>query len=119
MLKQRIGDSGKSTDEFDVDPFFRGQKIPAIMEVDVPQGSIRAPPTLLSDQLLQCYFQEYHQLFPILHRPTFLGLYKKLVNDDGAAASTLSDHEVAQLFLVFATAHQQIEVRLSRLHSGG
>ena len=110
MLRQRLGDAGHSTEKFEVDGFFKGQKVVISKDIDIPKGSIRAPPTLLSDQLVQAYFQEYHLLFPVLHRLSFLGLYQKLVNDDGAAASTLRDHEVAQLFLVFATAHQHLEV---------
>lgn len=60
----------------------------------------------MSDHLLQSYFQEYHPLFPVLHRPTFLASYEKLVSGDGSQVNTLPHHSVAQLFLVFAIAQQ-------------
>ncbi|PWW78272.1 hypothetical protein C7212DRAFT_25197, partial [Tuber magnatum] len=66
----------------------------------------KTPPRLLSDHLLVSYFQEYHPLFPVLHRPTFLASYKKLVSGDGSEANTLPHHSVAQLFLVFAIAQR-------------
>ncbi|KAF2126802.1 transcriptional activator protein-like protein acu-15 [Dothidotthia symphoricarpi CBS 119687] len=41
--------------------------------------SFKAPPRLVSDQMINIFFQEWAPLFPILHRPTFLSLYEKYV----------------------------------------
>lgn len=105
-LKQRMKEGGRYTVEFETEQFFQGQPC-AIATDSVPQlEGIKPPPRLLSDHLLVSYFQEYHPLFPVLHRPTFLSTYEKLVADSTSAAS-LPAHDVAKLFLVFAIALQQ------------
>lgn len=60
-----------------------------------------APPRLLSDQLINIFFQEWAPLFPILHRPTFLALYGRYVAD---STSVTDSAELACLNLVFAIA---------------
>jgi hypothetical protein len=95
--------------DFETEQFFQGT--PAIVPESYSQTeAIKAPPRLLSDHLLVAYFQEYHPLFPVLHRPTFLASYEKLVSTDPSAAAGLSQHDIAKLFLVFAIALQQQEV---------
>ncbi|QIW95548.1 hypothetical protein AMS68_001066 [Peltaster fructicola] len=60
-----------------------------------------APPRMLSDQLVNIYFQEWAPLFPVLHRPTFLTTYERFVADP----EIISDRaELAHLNLVFAIA---------------
>src|SRR4051812_10799480 len=71
----------------------------------------KAPPRMISDLLINGFFQEYHPLFPVLHRPTFLGLYENLVNQESCSPKFPRDnHELAQLYLVFAIASSQTEV---------
>jgi hypothetical protein len=63
--------------------------------------SFKAPPRLVSDQMINIFFQEWAPLFPILHRPTFLSLYEHYV----ASPDTMSDKKsIAQLNLVFGIA---------------
>ena len=67
----------------------------------------RVPPRLLSDQLINIFFQEWAPLFPVLHRPTFLKLYADYVSQPEA----LNDgHSLAQLHLVFGIAALSSEV---------
>jgi hypothetical protein len=70
----------------------------------------KAPPRLVSDQLINVYFQEWAPLFPILHRPTFLGLYEKYVADSDQITDKA---EVAQLNLVFGIAELSRGTRIS------
>ncbi|KAI5793106.1 fungal-specific transcription factor domain-containing protein [Geopyxis carbonaria] len=112
LLKQRLKDSGKIVD-FATDKFFQWQPAASSPNTELQPGVIKPPPRLLSDHLLVSYFQEYHQLFPVLHRPTFLSSYEKLVAADGRAVASLSNHDIAKLFLVFAISQQQNETRNS------
>ncbi|KAH0611070.1 uncharacterized protein H6S33_011497 [Morchella sextelata] len=111
LFKRKLQDSCA---DFRSDTFFRGQtlvKPSADAPLNRQPNSIKAPPRLLSDHLLVSYFQEYHPLFPVLHRPTFLASYEILVSGDGSTATSLPNHAIAQLFLVFAIALQQSEPR--------
>jgi hypothetical protein len=71
--------------------------------------SFKAPPRLVSDQLINIFFQEWAPLFPVLHRPTFLRLYEEYVaNPDGME----DKKSLAQLNLVFSIAALSSEVRV-------
>jgi hypothetical protein len=108
-LKQRMQEVGRYTVEFETEQFFQGQPCAIATDSALQPDGLKPPPRLLSDHLLVSYFQEYHPLFPVLHRPTFLSTYEKLVADTTSAAS-LPAHDVAKLFLVFAIALQQHDV---------
>ncbi|KAL7276243.1 DNA-binding transcription factor cat8 [Rhizina undulata] len=110
LLKKKLKDGGLRIDEFDTEIFFQTQGSVSSPNPQ-PWSAINIPPRLLSDQLLVSYFQEYHPLFPVLHRPTFLASYERLVSADGPAVNELPNHAIAQLFLVFAIALQQSEPR--------
>ncbi|CUS14123.1 unnamed protein product [Tuber aestivum] len=99
LLKKKCGA------DFNPDILLECQQSLKPSEIDSYED-IKTPPRLLSDRLLVSYFQEYHPLFPVLHRPTFLTSYEKLVSGDGFQVNTLPHHLVAQLFLVFAIAQQ-------------
>lgn len=65
------------------------------------------PPRLVSDQLINVFFQEWAPLYPVLHRPTFLKLYADYVSDpDGIT----EPYQIAQLNLVFGVAALAQEV---------
>jgi hypothetical protein len=67
-----------------------------------------APARLVSDQLINIYFQEWAPLFPILHKPTFLKLYEDYV----ACPEAMEDKpSLAQLNLVFSIAAHSSNVR--------
>ena len=65
-------------------------------------------PCITSDQLINIFFQEWSPLFPVLHRPTFLDIYRGYAAD---AESIKDPIKVAQLNLVFGTAALANEVR--------
>lgn len=75
--------------------------------------AVKAPPRVRSDHLLVTYFQEYHPLFPIIHRPTFLRSYEALIKsvESGKSGAGLPKYSIAQLFLVFAISSQQTDAR--------
>lgn len=80
------------------------------MSPQLSQGRLttpQVPPRLVSDQLINIFFQEWSPLFPVLHRPTFLALYGDFV----ASPETMEDQKsIAQLNLVFGIAAQSSEV---------
>jgi hypothetical protein len=63
--------------------------------------SWQPPARLVSDQLINIFFQEWAPLFPILHKPTFLGLYEDYVS---CPESMEDKKSLAQLHLVFSIA---------------
>ena len=79
------------------------------------QAPINAPSRLSSDHLVTAFFQQYHSLFPILHWPSFLKQYEKLISCSEistAPSKILSKHSLAQLYLIFAIAARNSEVVL-------
>ncbi|KAH7380361.1 fungal-specific transcription factor domain-containing protein [Phaeosphaeria sp. MPI-PUGE-AT-0046c] len=63
--------------------------------------SYKAPPRLVSDQMINIFFQEWAPLFPVLHRPTFLALYEQYV---GSPDEMSDKKSITQLNLVFGIA---------------
>ncbi|KAH3951709.1 hypothetical protein HBI56_080030 [Parastagonospora nodorum] len=63
--------------------------------------SFKAPPRLVSDQMINIFFQEWAPLFPVLHRPTFLALYEQYV---GNPDTMVEKKSITQLNLVFGIA---------------
>lgn len=59
------------------------------------------PPRLFTDRMVNIFFQEWAPLFPILHKPTFLRMYERFVEDP---EQTAEKHQLAQLYLVFGIA---------------
>lgn len=74
--------------------------------------SFKAPPRLVSDQMINIFFQEWAPLFPILHRPTFLMLYEQYVSGPDTMAKKKS---IAQLNLVFGIAALSSDVSTNSL----
>ncbi|KXG49157.1 Transcription factor [Penicillium griseofulvum] len=67
-----------------------------------PNRAVKTPPRLVSDQLINIFFQEWAPLYPVVHRPTILKAYGQYVNN----AETLQrdPHVMAQLNLIFGIA---------------
>ncbi|KAJ5753150.1 Transcription factor [Penicillium odoratum] len=63
---------------------------------------IRTPPRLVSDQLINIFFQEWAPLYPVVHRPTILKAYEQYLNGSGSLKSDF--HMMAQLNLIFGIA---------------
>ena len=63
---------------------------------------------MVSDQMINIFFQEWAPLFPVLHRPTILEIYAEYV----ANPESMEDkHSIAQLNLIFGIAALSAEVR--------
>ena len=106
-FKFKLQESGKSSSNFITKAFFA----PSATAPSAPKVSAdctaKVPPRLLSDQMINIFFQEWAPLFPVLHRPTFLKLYA----DYAADPETLTDcHSLTQLHLVLGIAAISCEV---------
>lgn len=109
-FKNKIHESGKSRCTFETDAFFSSCKSAASSAgtASAKSDDVKAPPRLVSDQMVNIFFQEWAPLFPVLHRPTFLNLYTEYVADPEHMGNK---HAVAQLNLVFGIAALSTEVR--------
>ncbi|KAI4243272.1 MAG: hypothetical protein L6R42_010808, partial [Xanthoria sp. 1 TBL-2021] len=107
-FKTKVKESGKHCPEFGTETFFACSKIHSTPPKDSPMRSNtpKAPPRLLSDQLINVFFQEWAPLFPILHRPTFLDVYTQYVADSEGCKN---QHSIAQLNLVFCISAQSMD----------
>ena len=119
-FKSKLQESGKVNSTFDSKAFFTPssrltlttplaatQSESGLVKLPGSEG-LRVPPRLLSDQMINVYFQEWAPLFPVLHRPTFLKMYADYVANP---ASIKDPHSIAQLHLVFGIAALSSEVR--------
>ena len=110
-FKRKLQESGKACPDVDSISFFPALKnheshCPTPSEGKLP----KPPPRLLSDQMVNIYFQEWAPLFPVIHRPTFLALYHRYVSDPGTVTDKRS---LAQLNLVFGIAALSKEVSVT------
>ncbi|MCJ1431209.1 Transcriptional activator protein acu-15, partial [Xylographa pallens] len=112
-FKSRLQESGKTNSTFDSKAFFTPssrlilttpltatQSDSDVVKLPGSDG-LKVPPRLLSDQMINVFFQEWAPLFPVLHRPTFLKLYADYVANP---TSIKDQHSIAQLHLVFGIA---------------
>lgn len=103
-FKHKVQEQGRSTAEIDTETLLRSvPKTDPESSTTTPSDPVvfKAPPRMLSDQLINVFFQEWAPLFPVLHRPTFLEVYNKYMQDSD---SVTDKAEVAQLNLVFGIA---------------
>lgn len=72
-------------------------------------SSLQSPPRLISDQLVNIYFQEWAPLYPVVHRSTILKAYDRYLADP----SLLQDQPflIIQLNLIFGIAALSSTVR--------
>ncbi|KXT14663.1 hypothetical protein AC579_3673 [Pseudocercospora musae] len=101
-FKNRVQETGRSTQDIDTNVMLTSSvKERAGILTPTSPVTFKAPSRMLSDQLVNIFFQEWAPLFPVLHRPTFLTLYERYV----AEPETVTDKgELAQLNLVFGIA---------------
>lgn len=62
----------------------------------------KTPPRLVSDQLINIFFQEWAPLYPVVHRPTILKAYEEYLADEESLRSNRP--VMAQLNLIFGIA---------------
>ncbi|KAF2015057.1 transcriptional activator protein-like protein acu-15 [Aaosphaeria arxii CBS 175.79] len=100
-FKQRAQETGRSCSDVNSGVFFGAGSKSSVTQSPKRAISYKAPPRLVSDQMVNIFFQEWAPVFPVLHRPTFLTLYEEYV----ASPDSLTDKKsIAQLNLVFGIA---------------
>ncbi|KAJ5158201.1 Transcription factor [Penicillium coprophilum] len=67
-----------------------------------PNQNVKTPPRLVSDQLINIFFQEWAPLYPVVHRPTILKAYGQYLNNTEILQRDA--HVMAQLNLIFGIA---------------
>ncbi|KAF7733522.1 Acetate utilization protein FacB-like protein [Penicillium ucsense] len=67
-----------------------------------PGQAVATPPRLVSDQLINIFFQEWAPMYPVVHRPTILKAYGEYLNDLGSFQQ--NTRLMAQLNLIFGVA---------------
>ena len=67
-----------------------------------PDQTLKVPPRLVSDQLINIFFQEWAPLYPVVHRPTALKAYEQYVSN--LESFKKNTHEMTQLNLIFGIA---------------
>ncbi|PYI21607.1 acetate regulatory DNA binding protein FacB [Aspergillus violaceofuscus CBS 115571] len=74
---------------------------PSISRSRIDQ-TLKTPPRLVSDQLINIFFQEWAPLYPVVHRPTILKAYEQYLS----STESLRDnkHNLTQLNLIFGIA---------------
>ncbi|KAI9870747.1 MAG: hypothetical protein M1830_003853 [Pleopsidium flavum] len=103
-FKGKIQETGKPCSNFTTDVFFKiGHEDASSPRLSPDTGPpiSTTPPRLISDQMVNIFFQEWAPLFPVLHRPTFLKLYEDYTANPGIVDER---QDVAQLNLVFGIA---------------
>ncbi|KAF7597555.1 hypothetical protein BBP40_000033 [Aspergillus hancockii] len=63
---------------------------------------IKTAPRLVSDQLINIFFQEWAPLYPVVHRPTILKAYEQYLSNTETLQG--SKHNMTQLNLIFGIA---------------
>ncbi|KAF2817710.1 uncharacterized protein BDZ99DRAFT_432017 [Mytilinidion resinicola] len=100
-FKHKMQESGRLCADISSGAFFGNGSKESASNSRTRIVSWNAPPRLVSDQMINIFFQEWAPLFPVLHRPTFLHLYEKYV----ASPESMTDKKsIAQLNLVFGIA---------------
>ncbi|KAL4900970.1 hypothetical protein BDW74DRAFT_182301 [Aspergillus multicolor] len=64
--------------------------------------ALKTAPRLVSDQLINIFFQEWAPLYPVVHRPTILKAYEQYLSNSESFQG--NKHDMAQLNLIFAVA---------------
>ncbi|OQO06744.1 hypothetical protein B0A48_08532 [Cryoendolithus antarcticus] len=112
-FKMKVAESGRSKSDINTEFLLASSLRKRLSDASsTPATPVvwRAPPRMVSDQLINIFFQEWAPMFPVLHKPTFLTLYEKYVADPD---SVTDKAEVAQLNLVFGVASLSSGTRAS------
>ncbi|KAE8373268.1 fungal-specific transcription factor domain-containing protein [Aspergillus bertholletiae] len=75
---------------------------PAPISTSRTDQVVKTAPRLVSDQLINIFFQEWAPLYPVVHRPTILKAYEQYLSS--TETSHGSKHDMAQLNLIFGIA---------------
>lgn len=110
IFKAKAQESGKLCSDIKTAAFFPiKKKEPISVKKSSASVASRLPPRLVSDQMINIFFQEWAPLFPVVHRPTVLNMYTQYVANPQAIKDK---HAIAQLNLIFGIAALSAEVRV-------
>ena len=108
--KAKVQESGKPCSDFKTEAFFvarnRDKSSTKCFSTYVASG---VPSRMVSDQMINIFFQEWAPLFPVLHRPTILKVYADYVTEPEGIKDS---HSLANLNLIFGIAALSAEVRI-------
>ncbi|KAJ5091490.1 hypothetical protein NUU61_006360 [Penicillium alfredii] len=99
VFTDKLISQGKSTSKLPT-------KALTALSAPISRGSsdqaVKTPPRLVSDQLINIFFQEWAPLYPVVHRPTILKVYEQYLNsNESLQRDSLA---MTQLNLVFGIA---------------
>ncbi len=110
-FKAKVQESGKPCSEFKTEAFFvTTKKGKAPTKKSSIYIASRVPSRMVSDQMINIFFQEWAPLFPVVHRPTVLKVYADYVSEP---ESVKNNHSLAILNLIFGIAALSAEVRIT------
>lgn len=96
VFKTKLQEAGKLSIPFEAATLFPPPSTSSPKSHQQPVS----PPRMVSDQLINVFFQEWAPLLPVLHRPTFLRIYEGFISKP-----ILKDPRLhAQMYLVFGIA---------------
>ena len=110
-FKAKVQESGKPCSEFKTEVFFATRKKdkPSTKRSSTYIAS-RVPSRMVSDQMINIFFQEWAPLFPVVHRPTILKAYADYVTEP---ESVMDNHSLANLNFIFGIAALSAEVSIT------
>jgi hypothetical protein len=104
LFKRRLQMSKNISIDFDeLLPFYRSNRAEPQPEEEIPADcntSFALPSKSTSEQLVQSFFQNWHALFPVLHRPSFQWDFEAMYTEKASRDPAL----FAQMWLVLAIA---------------
>lgn len=106
MFKSKLEENGQSASSFSTQELTSS---PPMISYPVLDQTIKTPPRLVSDQLINIFFQEWAPLYPVVHRPTILKTYDHYLTDADSLSS--NKYAAAQLNLIFGIAALSARVR--------
>jgi hypothetical protein len=98
-FNDNLVNQGKSSSKLSIEAL---TKLSAPLSRGSPNQAIKTPPRLVSDQLINIFFQEWAPLYPVVHRPTILKAYGEYLSNSDSLK--LDVHVMAQLNLIFGIA---------------
>ena len=111
--KAKVQESGRPCSDFKTEAFFATRnrdksstKSSSCSSTYIASG---VPSRMVSDQMINIFFQEWAPLFPVLHRPTILKVYADYVTEPEGIKDS---HSLANLNLIFGIAALSAEVRI-------
>ncbi|GAD99826.1 acetate regulatory DNA binding protein FacB [Paecilomyces variotii No. 5] len=99
VFTSKLEENGKSASSISTQALTES---PPMISYPLLDEAFKTPPRLVSDQLINIFFQEWAPLYPVVHRPTILKTYDHYLTDADSLAS--NKYAVAQLNLIFGIA---------------